>query len=197
MEPVANRLRGVVEMLAIRPGWRTRFDVSPSGFVRSFLAAVFAAPFFVLSVAGQNAVYARLAEDPELARPAGFVQGFAIYLLMWIYFPVVAHVFTGAFRLRASFTAWVAVHNWTVLFLLLIQAAMGAAVLLGVLTPDGYLELGFVYLLVALYAHSRAAIGALEAPVPVAIGGACCGVLVWLIVQLLLARAFAGAALQA
>ena len=45
--------------------------------------------------------------------------------------------------------------------------------------------------------RSSAAAGALPARWPLAVGGACVAILVWLIVQLLLVYAFAGAALQA
>lgn len=197
MEPVGRRLQSVLGMLAMRPGWRAGFDVSGDGLVRSFLAAALAVPLFILSIVGQNRIYGSLAETEAAANPVGLPQGVILYLCLWIYFPIVARVFTRAFHIEESFAPWVVVHNWTVLFLLCIQGGLGALVLVGALTPAVYLDLGGFYFLFAIYAHSRAAVGALNAPWPLAIGAACCGVLVWLILQLILVRMFAGAALQA
>lgn len=196
MEPVLLRLRGVADMLAMRPGWRTRFDVSPAGFWRSFLAALPALPLFVITVYGQNRVAAALAPEGAEAHPVNVVESALLFLCMWVYFPLVARVFTRVFRLDASFAPWVVVHNWTALFLLAIQCGIAALVLGGVLTPRAYMEIGGVYFIFAIYAHCRAAIGAIAAPAPVALGGACVAILVWLIVQLLLIAAFSGGALQ-
>ncbi|GEM_PF-1861787 len=212
IEPVLTRLRGVLEMMALRPAmseeggasiqpvfpeWRRRFDVSESGFARSFLAAIPALPLFFLSVAGQNAVSVALASNPDNARPVDWTQGVVLFVCMWVYFPLVSGVFVRIFGLQDSFRPWVVVHNWTVLFLLLVQGSIGALVMWGLISPRGFAELGGLYFMFAIYAHCRAAAGSLDAPWPMAVGGACLAILLWLILQLLLVYAFAGAALQA
>lgn len=196
MEPVLLRLRGVAEMLAMRPGWRARFDVSPAGFVRSFFAIVPAAPLFVLSIYGQNAVARALAPVDSPAQSVTVVQGAILFVCLWAYFPLVARVFTRVLRLEDSFAPWVAVHNWTALFILAVQGVLGALLLAGLLTPRAYVQVDGIYFIFAIYAHCRAAIGSVNAPAPLALGGATIAVLVWLIVQLLLVTAFSGGMLQ-
>ena len=197
MDRAFNRLRGVVEMLAFRPNWRRNFDIGPSAVNRSFLAAIPAAPLFVLSIAGPNEAYRSLAETPASAHPTGIVQGAVLYFCLWTYFPLVARIFVRIFRIEKSFAPWLVVHNWTVLLLVGLQAALGALVLTGLLSPAAYLNLGSLYFIFALYAHCRVAAATLDAPVPVAVGGASLAILIWLLVQLFLIWVFSGLVLQA
>lgn len=195
-EPVLLRLRGVAEMLAMRPGWRTRFDVSPSAFARSFLAMIPAAPLFVLSMYGQNTVARALAPESAALQTINVAQSAILFVCMWAYFPLVARLFTRVLKLEDSFAPWVIVHNWTALLILGVQGVPGALLLAGLLSPTAYVQLDGIYFIFAIYAHCRAAIGSMNAPAPVALGGATVAVLVWLIVQLLLVYAFSGGMLQ-
>ncbi len=197
MEPAAQRLRGVARMLAFRPGWRACFDVSPEGFWRSFTAALYAAPFFVLAVAGQNAVSRAISPLESAARTVELAHGFILYACLWAYFPLVARIFVRMFRAESSFAPWVVVHNWALLLLLMMQAVLGGLLLLGVLTPAAYMGLSELYFIFAIYTHCRVALGALDLSWPAALGGACAALLAWLVLQLLLVSVFAGAAVQA
>jgi len=192
-----QHLAGVVAMLSFKEDWRAHFDVSERGLWRSFLAAVWGVPFFALVLIIQSKLVLALAEDPAQARTAGLGYAGTLYAVMWLYFPLVARLFTGAFGLRGSLAPWIVVHNWTLLFLLMVHTVIGLPLLAGLVSAEAHYSTTSFYFLLVVFAHCRAAIGALDAPWSLAIGGACLALILWLMAQLGLAYMLSGSAVQA
>jgi len=189
------RLRGVTRMLTYRDGWREHFDISLSGFLGSFQAAIWGIPFYIAILLTQSELAMQItAADPGLDPPATAGLGYALarYAAIWLYFPILARVFVDFFKIPKSYAPWVIVHNWTVLFVLIANAATGLPFLIGATSLEGYYAFSTLFVTGAVFAHIRAATGALDAPLPVAIGGAVLMMLIWLLIRLLLASAFVG-----
>ncbi len=192
-----QRLSGVFAMLAFREDWRKHFDVSMDGLWASFSAALWGLPFFVLTVWAQNDLVRELASDSEAARTTGFLHAAILYFALWAYFPPIAHIFCRSFKIDASFAPWVVVHNWTVLMLVILQGLISLLLIGGILSAEAYISLRTSYLFLAIFAHCRAAVGALDAPWSLAIGGACVTIILWLMMQIGLAFLLQGSAIQA
>lgn len=156
-------LSGVAMMMAFRPGWRAKFDVSAAGVARSFLAALVSLPAFALIVAGANFL---VASDPEIALrdpDAGFTLAEAAihYVRLWIVFPLVAALTVQLVGAKAAFGPWLVVHNWTVCALLMFQGALWALYVAGMADEASLSAVLAVYAGLRLIAHWRVAAGAL------------------------------------
>jgi len=180
----AESVAGVAAMLGFREGWRGFFDVSERGLWRSFWAAVIGAPAFLAVVAIQGRLAVALADNLADVQRAGIAYFLTLYVALWAHFPIAARVFTGLFGLERSWGPWVVVHNWTVLTLLIVQLVLGLPLLLGLTSPEATRWVFQAFIVFSLYAHVRAAMGALQAPLSLAIGGACLMVIVWLFLQI-------------
>ena len=183
-------LGGVAKMLAFRPGWKQSFDVSADGVVRSFAAALLAAPAFALLVASANHF---IAENPAIqaqAPDAGFTLAEAIaqYVRLWVVFPVSAYVICRVMNLGAAFGPWLVVHNWTVLGLILIQTFFYALYAAGLADGGSLGAVLALYQLARLYVHWRVAHGALDVGPAAAAGAAGAPIVVDLISTTLIDR---------
>lgn len=192
-----QNLSGVIAMMSFREGWRGYFDISERGFRRSFLAAFWAVPFFALVLIIQSQLVLGLADDPAQTRTAGPGYALILYVVLWLYFPLIAWIFTGAFRLRDGFAPWVVVHNWTLLFLLIVHTVLGLPFLAGLISPEAHYSTASLYFTFVVFAHCRVAIGSLNTSWSLAIGAACLTIILWLMAQLTLAYTLSGAALKA
>lgn len=183
-------LGGVARMLAFRPGWQKSFDVSADGVVRSFAAALLAAPAFALLVASANHF---IAENPAIqaqAPDAGFTLAEAVaqYLRLWVVFPVSAYLICRLMDLGAGFAPWLVVHNWTVLGLILIQTFFYALYAAGLADAGSLGAVLALYQLARLYVHWRVAHGALGVGAGAAAGAASVPIILDLIATTLIDR---------
>jgi hypothetical protein len=165
MTGLAERFRhaaaGLYAMMAFKPGWRSRFDVSFDGMIASFGGALIALPAFALIVLGSNHF---IAAHPGIVDPSvhvGLWGAAGQYARIWLLFPPVALLVCLVLGLKTGLAAWITVHNWAVTVLLWIQA------LIWMLHASGIIGLEVLSFLLALYqvlrlaVHWRVAMGAL------------------------------------
>lgn len=181
-------LAGLYAMLTFKPGWRSHFDVSADGMIRSFSAVIVALPAFALLVAASNHF---LAHNPDLAgETAGLtVRSAALqYARIWLLFPPVALMVTLVLGLKTGLTAWITVHNWAVAALLALQALIWTLYAAGLAGVEALSVMLAMYQAVRLGVHWRVAHGALGLPWGVSAGAAC----IPLVVDALIVYAVAG-----
>ncbi len=158
------RVSGLFAMLAFRPGWRGRFDITPLGVGRSFNGVILALPAFYLMIAGVNAVVSANPAVYGEDAGAGFGDAAIAWLRIWGLFPVVAFFTVTVMGIRERLGAWVAVHNWAVFVLLHVQALIWALYLAGLANAAALQGLLGLYGLIRYYVHWRVAHGALGLP---------------------------------
>ncbi|MEQ8403913.1 MAG: hypothetical protein RKE49_02365 [Oceanicaulis sp.] len=178
-------VRGVVALLAFRETWRSHFDPSQAGAVRSFIGVILAFPAFWFMVSAANFY---LTENPAAGEAADLVtigERLAIWARLWLLFPIAAFVTASLMGLRGAFWAWLTVHNWTVVVLVHVQALFWALYMAGLADPASLGALLAFYQLARLFVHWRVAQGALG--LPPGLAAAAAGVP--LLVDMVLARA--------
>lgn len=128
-------LRGVWRLLFGRPDFPSFFDVTPAGVVRSFGAAIIGAPVYAFIIAAQvhaaSAIGQPLPEDDPT-----FLRSGLTYVYIWMSFPLVAPVLARLSGRGPVFPAWLTVHNWSVLLLLLVQSSVWVLYLSGAANPQ-------------------------------------------------------------
>lgn len=104
---ISSALYGAWRLLRFDAGGMAWFDISLTGFWRSFFAAVLVAPGYVifvwLDLAGRT--------EPFNLGWAVIVMG-AAYILGWIVFPVAAIFLTQLLQLHQRYFALIIVYNW-------------------------------------------------------------------------------------
>tara|TARA_R110002096_G_scaffold23398_1_gene74482 strand:- start:1028 stop:1621 length:594 start_codon:yes stop_codon:yes gene_type:complete len=121
---------GLKRLVLFQENWQSCFDVSYEGVVRSFRAAVIAAPIYILASLGLRYMAA------ELGAPRGsdpVIFQLLDYMRVWLVFPFVAAFAAIFFARRQQFGTWLVVHNWTVLGLFCVQAVVITVYLSGIL----------------------------------------------------------------
>lgn len=173
-----------------KPDFPSFFDVTPAGVVRSYSAAIVGLPVYALIIAAQVHAAAAIgqplpAEDPTLLRSG------LTYAYIWMSFPLVAPVLARLAGRGQVFPAWLAVHNWSVLFLLLLQSTVWILYLTGAANPQTAQAATLrVFVPLSLIVHWRIACQALGVAWGLGAMLACAHVLVNIAGQLYIFRMF-------
>ncbi len=177
MTGLAERFRhataGLYAMMAFKPGWRARFDVSFDGMIASFGGALIALPAFALIVLGSNHF---IAAHPDIVDPTaqvGLWGAAGQYARIWLLFPPVALLVCLVLGLKTELAAWITVHNWAVAVLLWIQALIWMLHAAGIIGLEMLSFLLALYQVLRLVVHWRVAMGALGLHWGIAAGAAC------------------------
>lgn len=189
-------LNGVWRLILGRDGYEDYFDVTPEGVRRSFFAAAIAAPVFLFVTAAMRS--AIIAIDPTLAAEAGdasFARTLAQFAVMWLHFPLIAPFLARLAGAREGLGRWIAVHNWTMLFVFLPQAALWGLYMAmpGLIDPRVPFSVVMqIVLPLSLFVHWRVANLGLGAPMGLSLALACAHVLFYQLGQLGAARLMSG-----
>lgn len=184
---IRSGTRGVWEMLAFRESWRQHFDVSVDGFLRSFMAALYALPAFVLLTLSANHVLPEFSGNPDAQ--VSLLGAIGMYARIWLVFPFVALLIVMVAGHRTGFSRWVVVHNWAVFVLLHVQALFWLLAAAGFINEEVLAVLLALYQVVRLGVHWRVAAGALNLHWGPAVAVAC----IPIVIDMLLVYGFTSA----
>ena len=156
-------LKGVARALSFREDWTETLDLSASGLVRSFAAAVISLPVLIFILMGYERLNIDNVEDYEGGLSAlDILWAFA---KVWFVFPILAFVLTRISGSGNRIVHWIVLHNWAVVFLLLIQAFPLTLYLAGLSSAAGVaFSIGVLYEGFRYFVHFRVANVALGLP---------------------------------
>jgi len=161
-------LKAVIRAAAFRDDWERHLNLSASGFLRSFSAALFVLPVFWFILQGTTRLFTELSPGFENSYTG---SDFTIDLLrIWLVFPVLTALLTRIAGIKHRFVHWVILHNWTVLFLFLLQGLIFLFYLAGL--SDASMTYGLLtsgYLIFRFFLHARIAVTALHLPAGIGI----------------------------
>lgn len=159
-----NGLVGMVRLLTFQEDWKSCFDISAQGVARSFGAVLLTLPLYIFIIAAGQYTGLSMAEPGYVVEPINIWVSSLSFLRIWFVFPILAIVITIILNVRHRFAAWLVVHNWAVLFLVLFQTAMFAIFTSGLTNVAGLGFLFMIYRFGRLYVHWRVAHGTLDLP---------------------------------
>lgn len=157
-------LKAVMRAAAFRDDWERHLNLSASGFLRSFSAALLVLPVFWFILQGTTRLFTELSPGFENTYTG---SDFLVDLVrIWLVFPVLAALLTRIAGVKHRFVHWVILHNWAVLFLFLIQGLIFLFYLAGLSSASvTYSLLTSGYLVFRFFLHARMAIATLGLPV--------------------------------
>ena len=167
-----NALYGIFKLISFKDDWRPFFDISSGGVARSFGAAILALVPYVLIVASVQ--YARdvAASQGQDVDPFSLTEAIFTYLRIWLVFPIVAIPVSMVLGVRHHYASWLILHNWAVLFLILVQTVIFIIFAAGLTNLQGLAFMGLVYQVFRLFVHWRIADTALQLPLGASIAAA-------------------------
>jgi hypothetical protein len=157
---------------ALAAGWRlflndprgmAGFDVSVTGFWRSFGAIVPMAPFYFVAFFVERQL--RLA-DPEVeafSNAAFFTVKTAAAAIDWVAFPILLALFAGRLGVARSYPAFIVARNWASLLIIIPDSAVAALFGLGIFGQEisGFISLAFLIIFLRYrFLIARIALGA-------------------------------------
>ncbi|WP_019959955.1 hypothetical protein [Woodsholea maritima] len=188
LRDIKPALIGFGKLMAYQDGWRDYFDVSTAGVLRSFSAAIWSLPIFILYYFCVNYFLSGLAPvDGEPIATLGLLDGVLTFVRIWVAFPIIAFVTVRILGLEALLGPWLSVHNWTVFILLHFTGFVWLIYAAGLIDENGVLIFnGFFYPVVRLFVHYRVAEGALGCHWTTALAAAGIPLVAdWLLIQLI------------
>jgi len=129
------------------------FDVTIDGFWRSFLVAVLIAPFYVLYAIQEIEIARQM--NPHVSFMvvnAGFVFARMVLLTLdWLVFPVVMVFVSRLLVLWPKYIPFIAIYNWTSLFIILALAPPALLFYLGIISAKLTATINLIATLFVLY----------------------------------------------
>lgn len=127
------------------------FDLSVAGFWRSFLVLVLLLPlFWVTSVAEKQLILTETDLVPEDFQATAFWSARLVGLVLdWLALPVLLAAVARPLGIAAAYPAFIAVRNWTSLFVSIPYVLTACLYLAGVM-PGGIMYLSWLCLLVMI-----------------------------------------------
>ncbi|SHL37723.1 hypothetical protein [Roseibium suaedae] len=165
-------LRGAWLLLFNRPEGMGYFDLSLSGFWRSFGVAVFLLPaFFITSIAEWQLILSETGLSPEdLPGEAYWLAQSLNFAIDWVTFPVLFALLAGWLGYSRSYVPFIIVRNWASLISTAPYALAGLLYVIGVI-PAGIMVLfSLARLMIVAWYHFRIARIALGATVSASVG---------------------------
>lgn len=153
---------GFIKALGLDQNWREYFDLTGSGFQRSFLTIPLALPFFylcVLALHKQNLAVLALNPDfegplPALISPLSFV---VISLAFGFSFSALAYGLSLAFGKLEHYRAWVTVRHWGFFFWAVIVSLFLGATYIGLIPFAAIIPILFILYMATLVIDIRLA----------------------------------------
>ncbi len=143
-QQIACAGRGLAGLIAAKPDWFRNFDLSTTGFLRSFLGPVLALPLHLFAFA----VVERAILNGKTMPAADFYLVALAHLVDMTAFPLLIALLARPLRIGAGYPAFVIVTNWASLFLNIVFA--GAA-LLALGGAEGVEMFRFIYLILLCF----------------------------------------------
>ncbi|NRG16113.1 hypothetical protein HPQ64_00250 [Rhizobiales bacterium] len=148
------------------------FDLSLSGFWRSFLVIVLLVPPFLIAILAERKL---ILTNPEL--PAGEFND-AVYLLSqsigfgldWVILPVLLAFLARPLNLGQAYVPFIVARNWTTLIAVIPYTIPALLYAIGIISASAMLLLSFVAMLIVIRYRYMVARIALDATVGLAIG---------------------------
>ena len=132
MADASRALHGAYRLALFDKTGHTFFDISVTGFWRSFSAVFLVAPFFLVLL---NARYnAGLIEDASFARYIGLE--FSVYILSWLFFPFIMEQLSKSIGCRDRFIAFIVAYNWAMVPQYVIFISVISLGLIGIIPSD-------------------------------------------------------------
>lgn len=168
---IRSALQGSWLLFKNRPEGLRYFDLSISGFWRSFGAILPLTPLFVLTALAERKLVIEEAElDPEILANAYWPAQFTSYLVDWVTLPLILAALAGPLGISKGYVPFIVARNWTSLLASLFYVVPALLYLLGVI-PSGILVLlSLVALMVIIRYRYIVARMVLECTVSVAVG---------------------------
>ncbi|WP_209000108.1 hypothetical protein [Pannonibacter tanglangensis] len=167
------------------------FDMSASGFWRSFLAIVVLVPLFFLScLSDRKLLLADTGIPPEqFPETLYWTTQYVTLGIDWLVLPAVLAVLARPLGLSAGYVPFVVLRNWTSILSALPFAALGLLHVLGLMSDQALLLLNLVLLSVVLHFRYRIVRLAFGTPVSVSIGLVVLDFLLSIMINALVVRA--------
>ncbi|MEH6527287.1 MAG: hypothetical protein V7723_14540 [Sneathiella sp.] len=115
IKEIISSLYGTYRLARLDPDALQYFNISASGFYRSFAAVVIALPFFLI----ENAIDYKKFETATSFTPFLIVLGIAL-AVSWMCYLIAAGFFARLLDFSQQFTVFVIVYNWSQLALIFI-----------------------------------------------------------------------------
>lgn len=118
------------------------YDVSTTGFARSFLAIIFSLPFAYLLLFSNLLLQKMFDRMEGIVRPDMVIDGFALlqytgaHAAAWLVFPVAMIPIARTLMLSRNYAAYIIAYNWTSLILTVFLTAPFALVFAGLVGPE-------------------------------------------------------------
>ena len=113
---IFHSLYGAFRLLLLDQGGMRWFNVSITGFYRSFLAAILVAPIYFLTLGSGGSGGSGGFESPggpDVAAPTGLLTVQILqYLAGWVTFPLVMILITRLLELSDRYIAYIIAYNW-------------------------------------------------------------------------------------
>jgi len=156
-------IRAIGRVLSFREDWAEPLDLSASGLVRSFSAAIISLPILIFILLGFERLNIDNIENYEPSLTAMDVLG--IFARVWFVFPFLAMILTRLSGTGHRIVHWIVLHNWAVVFLLIMQAVPIALYLIGLSSAASVaFSIGVMYEIFRYFMHFRVAQLALGLP---------------------------------
>ncbi|TVR99964.1 MAG: hypothetical protein EA406_01710 [Rhodospirillales bacterium] len=153
----ATSLYGAWRLAHLDTGGMAYFNVSVTGFWRSFLAAVLVAPLFALLL---SVVYPGLEDPPDVAR---FASAESIgYVIAWVTYPLVMAWMTKRLGCWDRFIGYIVAYNWAAVLQNALFIPVNILWISGMIPPEaGFLVwlAAFAAILIYLWFIARTALG--------------------------------------
>jgi hypothetical protein len=191
-EEIGRSLRAAWRLFLNDPRGIAGFDLSVSGFWRSFGAIVPMAPFYFVAFVVERQF--RLADpEQEAFSDATFFAAKAVIVAVdWVAFPIVLALFARQLSIGRNYAAFIVARNWASLLIIIPDSALAAVFGLGILGQEiaGFISLAFLVIFLRYrFLIARIALGA---SVIFALGIALAEFLFGLVISAGLSRLFLG-----
>jgi hypothetical protein len=159
---ISTALAGSMALLKGEPDAMRHFDVSVTGFWRSFRVALLLAPTLGLDLLVDRALLGEAAAGSDLA--GAFLARLLNYVAGYVVFPLVLLALAGALGLKRTYVPFILARNWTTLVGILPLALASVAYLVGLYGHHAFAVANLASLAFNLFYAYRVALIAAEVP---------------------------------
>lgn len=162
-EEIGRALRAAWRLFLNDPRGMAGFDLSVSGFWRSFGAIVPMAPFYFVGFLVERQLRLADPEQEAFSNATFFAAKAVIVAVDWVAFPIVLAILARQLGIARGYPAFIVARNWASLLIIIPDSALAAAFGLGLVGQEiaGFASLAFLVIILRYrFLIARIALGA-------------------------------------